>query len=287
MKADEMKAKNPMQHRRIWAGAVAIGAAIALTAMPAGADTTPTQTVTEDLGDLDASGTGTFDAFDPAQGTLTQVDIEVVTTMDFDVCIQNRSSDSDSVPSGEVSGSAPVTFPADVVSNATGSMTIPDTTLEPFDHTDDCQAWLESGTEPASSDSVLFSETDVDTFTETLTDAADIAEYIGPGTVQYSFESSSDSAIGQPSEWTIIFLASGSAELSLSYTFEPTEVAGASTTTTPETTTTTTPAVVPAALPRTGPGDSGWLVAVAGLLVISGTALVSAGRMRAPRGPIG
>lgn len=274
--------------------ALAVPAVLVLGAAPAAADSTTPQTVAFDLGDLDESGTGTFDQFDPALGTLTGVTITGEVSMDFDVCATNLSKTATSVPSGTVSGEAVLTFAGGVVVTAEDSMPVPVLNLAASDGGDDCAAFVESGTPPASPDSALISDSGVvDSFSSTLTDEAALAPYVGTGTVDFDWSPSSASDLNQPSEWTIAFLAGGEGEATIVYeyttsenppppeTTEPSKGVGGIQATsgaggagiTPQAPTVAVGAP-PAALPDTG-GPYDWLVVLAGLLLMTGGGLIA------------
>ncbi|MFW6868751.1 choice-of-anchor E domain-containing protein [Nocardioides sp. CPCC 206347] len=230
---------------------------------PASAVTGETQTVTFDLGDLDASGTGQIEQFDPALGELTSVKIEAEVTMDFAVCVTNLSEAAASVNSGNVSGAAPLTFAGDVIAQTSGAMAVPAVELPPNEGSDGCSAWLEAGadpnTPPAGANSSLTAGSDSDTFSTTITDEAALAPYTGTGTVGFDYTASSASDLAQPSEWTLVFLASGAGEVNVTYTYDEGDVGG----------------IVDndGDLPNTG-GPDGWLVPVGAGLVLAGAALV-------------
>ncbi|WP_164545228.1 choice-of-anchor E domain-containing protein [Antribacter gilvus] len=262
---------------------VAVGVLSIAGIGPAAAETTPEETATFDLGDLDLSGEGTFQQFDPALGTLQSVVITADVTMDFDVCLTNLSQEASTIPAGSVSGLAPVTFAGDIVATATGAMDVPGGELTASTGADACSDWLETGTVPTASDSFYYTETDVSPFSETLTDPAQLALYTGTGTVPFSYEASSMSDLAQPSEWTIIFLAGGSGSATISYVYEPAPVPTPSPTPSASPTPSVTPVAVaqptpPAVpLPVTG-GDVAKVVLVAGLLLAGGTAALVVGR---------
>lgn len=230
---------------------------------PATAATGDTQTVTFDLGDLDASGTGQIEQFDPALGTLTSVEIEAEVTMDFAVCITNLSEEVASVNSGNVSGAAPLTFAGDLVVQTSGAMAVPALELAPNAGTDGCAAWQEAGgdpnTQPAGANSQLTTGSDIDTYSTTITDQAALAPYTGTGTVGFDYTATSASDLSQPSEWTLVFLASGQGEVSVTYTYDEGDVGG----------------IVDSDgdLPNTG-GPDGWLVPLGAGLVLAGAGLV-------------
>ncbi|KRA39215.1 MULTISPECIES: choice-of-anchor E domain-containing protein [unclassified Nocardioides] len=231
---------------------------------PATAATGDTQTVSFNLGDLDASGTGQIEQFDPALGTLTSVKIEAEVTMDFAVCVTNLSEATASVNSGNVSGAAPLTFAGDLVAETSGALAVPALELAANTGTDGCAAWLEAGgdpnTQPAGANSRLTAGTDTDTYSATITDEAALAPYTGTGTVGFDYDATSASDLAQPSEWTLVFLASGEGEVSVTYTYDEGDVGGEVEGTDD-------------ALPNTG-GPAGWLVPVGAGLVLAGAALV-------------
>ncbi|HWJ66637.1 MAG TPA: choice-of-anchor E domain-containing protein [Nocardioides sp.] len=205
------------------AGALSLG--VVAWAGPAQAATTATQTVTFDLGDLDESGTGQIEQFDPALGELTSVAIDAEVTMDFAVCVTNLSEEAASVNDGAVSGTADLSFAGDLVANTSGAMSVPGSELSSFDGTDGCADWLDAGgdpaTDPVGANSTLTTGSDTDTWSTSITDADALAPYVGTGTVGFDYTAASASDLAQPSEWTLVFLASGAGEVNVTYTYEP------------------------------------------------------------------
>lgn len=235
---------------------------------PAAAETTPEQTATFDLGDLDASGTGEFDQFDPSLGTLTSISITAEVEMSFDVCVTNHSAESTVIPAGEATGDAVLTFAGDIVADVAGTMPVPELTLAEGDDTDDCTAFVEEGVVPASDDSELTSQSGVvDTFSTTITDPAVLELYTGTGTVPFSYEPSSNAEINQPSEWTIAFLAAGAGEATIQYEYDEEGPPPSS----PPPDNNPPPDDPPSggALPDTG-GPGSWWLALAGALIAAG-----------------
>lgn len=247
------------------AAATAATSILALTmgVAPASAETSPTEIYSFDLEDLDASGTRQIQQFDPALGTLTSVEISAKIDMHFWVCVTNLSEEAASVNSGDVSGAANLTFAGDLVANTSGAMAVPGTELAPNTGTDGCADWEASGddlnTPPAGANSILTAGTDTDTWSETITEEAALAPYTGTGTVGFDYDASSLSNLSQPSEWTLVFLASGVGEVSVTYTYD--EVGGV-VEENPE-----------GGLPNTG-GPDGWLVPLGAGLVLAGAGLV-------------
>jgi LPXTG-motif cell wall-anchored protein len=248
---------------------------------PAAAETTPVQTSSFDLGDLDDAGTGEFDQFDPSLGTLESVTITAEVSMSFDVCVTNLSTADTAivVPAGEATGTAVLTFAGDVVADVAGSMPVPQLTLQPSDGGDDCQAFVDSdrATEPASADSVLTSQSGVvDTFSTTITDPEILALYTGTDTVPFDFVPGSESTINQPSEWTIAFLADGSGEASIQYEYAENETPATPEPPEPTESSGTTPpgdSAPDGELPNTGGPGAWWLAVGAALVALGGGAL--------------
>lgn len=208
--------------RRILAGAMvtAVGIAGLSPLADADAEVTATETDQFDLGDLDLSGSGSFEQFDPALGKLRAVHLTASADMQFEVCMTNLSDDASTIPAGLASGDVPVEFAGDIVANLEGDTPVPEFTASANQGGDPCQDWLDNGTEPSSTDSVRFSASLDDTWSRTVTNATKLKPYIGTGQVDYDYAASSASNLGQPSEWTIIFLASGAGEVSIRYEYD-------------------------------------------------------------------
>lgn len=259
--------------RLVAAGAMAV-TAVAWAGAPAHAAETATQTVTFDLGDLDETGTGQIEQFDPALGELTSVEIEAEVTMDFAVCVTNLSEESASINDGSVSGTADLSFAGDLVANTSGAMAVPGSEMPANTGTDGCADWLDAGgdagTDPAGANSTLTAGTDTDTWSASISDAAALAPYIGTGTVGFDYEAASASDLAQPSEWTLVFLASGAGEVTVTYTYEPGEVGGIceENSTDPD-----CDEGEAGGLPDTG-GPGGWLLPLGAGLVLAGVVLV-------------
>lgn len=252
-----------------------LGALTLGVAAPAAAESTETQTVAVDLGDLDNSGSGVFDQFDPALGTLTAVTIEADVSMSFDVCTTNRSEVATTVPAGSASGEAVLTFAGGVVATASDTMSVNEDPLTGFDGTDDCAAFADGGPAPTGGDSSITSQAGVvETFSETITAAEQLAPYIGTGTVGFDWAPTSTSNVGQPSGWTIVFLASGDGEARITYEYTPGENPPEPPPVNPPEPPPVNPPEPPDTLPNTG-GPNEALVALAGLLLMIGGGLIA------------
>jgi len=244
--------------------------------------------------DLDAPGSGTLDAFDPSLGTLIQVDYTVATDVLIQVCSENLSTQSGTTTGGPASGQLSVTYPAGVVTTSAVNTALPTTNLPASNGSNDCLAAFDDGSRTfpsgaSSSDIAFISTTDPSSASGSITDTAGLAPFIGPGTVSFSWTSSSNADILQPSEWDIWFIAQGELEVTVTYRY----TSGSGSTTTVPATTTTTPCIptpsttapssgtaaptttVPLCeLPPTGSASNMWTM-VAVVLVLGGGSLVA------------
>jgi LPXTG-motif cell wall-anchored protein len=243
--------------------------------------------------DLDSPGSGTLDAFDPSLGTLIQVDYTVATDVLIQVCSENLSTEAGATTGGPASGQLSVTYPAGVVTTSAVNTALPTTNLSASNGSTDCLGGFDAGSRTfpssvSSSDVAFLSTTDPSSASGSITDAAGLAPFVGPGTVAVTWTSASNADITQPSEWDIWFVAQGELEVTVTYVY----TSGSSTTTTVAATTTTAPCIPPptstvvgqtlptstslplCALPRTGAASNTWAT-VAVVLVLGGGGLVA------------
>ena len=75
----------------------------------------------------------------------------------------------------------------------------------------------------SASDVYFNVDTDTQTGSGSITDPAALAAFIGPGTLPYTVDQSSEGDVLQSSEWDITFLAHGSTAVTVTYTYEGTE----------------------------------------------------------------
>jgi hypothetical protein len=250
--------------------------------------------------DLDAPGTGTLDAFDPSLGTLIQVDYTVATDVLIQVCSENLSTESGTTTGGPASGELSVTYPSGVVTASAVNTALPATNLPASNGSDDCLDGFDDGSRTfpsavSSSDVAFLSTTDPSAASGSITDAAGLAPFIGPGTVTFSWTSSSNADILQPSEWDIWFVAQGELEVTVNYIY----TSDPGSTTTVSATTTTRPTCIPppsstapgggtassstsvplCELPPTGSASNTWTM-VAVVLVLGGGAIVALAGIR-------
>jgi hypothetical protein len=251
--------------------------------------------------DLDAPGSGTLDAFDPSLGTLIQVDYTVATDVLIQVCSENLSTESGTTTGGPASGQLSVTYPAGVVTTSAVDTALPTTSLPAANGSNDCLAGFDDGSRTfpsgvSSPDVAFISTTDPASASGSITDAAGLAPFIGPGTVSFSWTSSSNADIIQPSEWDIWFVAQGELDVTVNYLY----TSETATTTTVAVTTTTAPCIppptstVPGAtlptstsvpfceLPPTGSASNTWTM-LAVVLVLGGGSLVALAGVRLRR----
>ena len=239
--------------------ATALALAVVLIGIaPAQAAETPTQTRSFDLGDLDVSGDGTFEQFDPSLGTLTAVRLTTDVDLDFTVCVTNLSQEAATVNAGNATGTSMVTFAGETVANAKGALTVPALDLA-AGGPDGCAGWLDAGGNPSAgpggANSALTAGSDSKSWSRILTDPAALKPYIGTGTVGFDYDASSASDLAQPAEWTLVFLAAGQGRATVSYVYEPGTFRPA------------------AGLPATG-GPAGWVGPLGIGLVLLGAGLV-------------
>lgn len=151
--------------------------------------------------------------------------LTIETTVLTQNCIENLSTESGTTVGGPVTANLRVEFPAGQNATTSGiSKTIPGTSLPASNGSDNCAPGPDPGTghhnSPVSASDVLFDEaTDADSTSETFTDPADLAAFVGPGSVAYSFTSSSNADITQPSEWDIVFVAQGTYRITVQYAY--------------------------------------------------------------------
>ena len=225
------------------------------------------QQVTRDV-TLDAPGTATIEAFDPAQGTLTQVSITIEVGVLVQACVENRQAEVSATSGGTVSGRLAVELPAGDLTAGNGS--------------DDCTGGFaaDAGRFPApvsASDVAYAEDTGQASTTATLTASADLAPFIGTGTVTITHTPANDSELTVPAEWDAVSVATGTYEVAVTYTYTPAPAA------TPRSSTgSSTGSVSRRTVPlsRTGASAVEEVLVAAGLLVLGATVVVLASRRR-------
>jgi hypothetical protein len=237
---------------------------------------------------LDSPGTSTVAAFDPALGTLTQVDLTIDVEVLVQACIENRQEATPTV-TGSLTGSLGVTVPPGAdPTNATATADIPDTTLALTNGTDDCTAGFDPDTglfpaPVAAPDAAYAEQADMTTTTGTLTGQSAIDPFVGPGTVTIAHTPTSDSELAVPAEWDAVSVAVGSLQVEVTYTYTPTSNAPG----------TPSPAPAPGGgtggtggtggLSDTGANAARLVYAAVGLLIVGGSAMLFAKHHRVRR----
>jgi hypothetical protein len=223
---------------------------------------------------LDTAGTSTIDAFDPALGTLTQVDVTITVDVLVQACVENQL-ETPSPATGTATGSLAVEIPTGAnTTTATATATLPSDPVSGADGSADCADGLDdTNTFPApvtALDAAYAENAGTATLTETLTGAA-LQAFVGTGTVTVAHTPTSDSELAVPDAWEAVAVGVGSYQVDVTYTYTP--AAGA-------------PAPTPGS-PGTAGGDlssTGTYAArallVAAVLLIAGIAVVIIAKRR-------
>ncbi|MFV0306566.1 MAG: choice-of-anchor E domain-containing protein [Desertimonas sp.] len=282
---------------------------VALAAAPASVGAQATQTVTYTAGDTNFeldSFTTEIPRFDPALGTLLEVQYTINADVNAQLCVENISTASGQANAeGGFDVDLEVTVPGlPSVTAATSVETGGPVEVGNGRENSACDAGFDMTTftfpTPVSGSNLVFDESAVpETSTGSLTTGLD--GFIGttPLTVSYGGSSAGSGAIG--SEWVTIFTSFGNMSVDITYVYAPpvtptTTTTLPPTTTAPEVTTTTTPApattttvavagvvetstTVARQLPRTG-SDTGRVVTLAAAFVLAGAASVLLARRR-------
>ena len=235
------------RRRGLVVGGIGAAVGLGLLLVPGAANAATTSSSSSQSHTLQALTGGTVDKFDPSLGTLTRVDWTTEVTVTTELCAENLSTAASAVPSGTTAGEVTVNFPAGTATTASVSGTVPAVSLSVSNGSDDCLGALVLGNDAAgqpptfpggasASDVYFNADTDNQTGSGSITDPAALAAFVGPGTLPYTVDQSSEGDVLQSSEWDITFLAHGAVAVTVTYTYEGTS----STTTT-----------VPGTLPRT------------------------------------
>ena len=223
---------------------------------------------------LDGPGTLTLDAFDPALGTLTSVEVLLRANVLVQVCIENTNPAAGSATQGVVHGSLVAEFPGGVSPVAGSGGAADGGQPAPSNGSADCAAGYDAALghfpgEVTAADTVFWEGRDELTNGATLTDSGAMAPFVGPGTVEVAFTGGNDSDLELPDDWDSVVVAQGQLLAEVTYTYTP----GGGGTPSP----TVSPPGTP--LPVTG-SSSNEIVGVAGLAVLLGLAAVLAARRR-------
>ena len=238
---------------------------------------------------LDSPGSLTVDAFDPALGTLTSVEVSLSVEALVQVCVENTGAAAGSLAAGASRGVSPPSSPAVPVRRPPLPTLRRVPQLAPSNGAADCANGYDgaAGRFPGgvtAADTVFAQGSDQSTGAATLTDSAAMAPFIGTGTVAVTFTPASDTDLDVPSQWDSVVVGQGQLQASVTYTYTPGTGGGAGGGGGGGGGTPTTAAPPGTALPVTG--TSSYPVAViAAVAVVAGLGvLVAARRWRAVEG---
>jgi LPXTG-motif cell wall-anchored protein len=261
------RSTHPVHPRRIAAAALT---ALAATALPSGVGSAATvgDTASADI-TLDAPGTLTLDAFDPALGTLTAVQMSLRVDVEVQACIENTSATAGSMAGGTATGSLDATFPGGANATvATVEASLDPVQLAASNGTSDCAAGFDDATgrfpdQVTATDTVFFEDDDLTLRAATLTGPSAVAPFIGTGTIAVTFTPNSDTELVLPAEWDNLAAAQGALQATITYTYTPAADLG------PQ-------------LPGTG-SNSNRIVTIATIAVLIGITAILAARRWRPR----
>ena len=174
---------------------------------------------------LDAPGTLALEQFNPALGTLTSVQVSLTASALVQVCIESASAQSGSTAGGTASGTLDAAFPGGAArAVATALATGAAATLTASNGTANCTAGFDValGRFPApvsAGDVTFFQQSNQATNTATLTTGAQLAAFIGTGTVAVSYTAQNDTELVLPAQWQNTAVAQGQLQASVTYTY--------------------------------------------------------------------
>jgi hypothetical protein len=212
------------RRRLLAAGAIAVAAAIIPFRIASAATLSDTASA---IVTLDAPGTVTVDAFDPAQGTLTSVQVSLRVDVLVQVCIENTGETTASMAGGSATASLEAEFPGGTNPTvATVDASVDPVSLPASNGTADCADGLDDATDsfPApvtAADTTYFEQADQSTGTSTITDTTAMAPFIGTGTVAVAYTPASDTELVLPADWDNISVAVGQVSATVTYTYTP------------------------------------------------------------------
>ena len=174
---------------------------------------------------LDSPGSVTLDAFDPALGTLTSVEVSLIVDVLVQVCVENWDGAAGSL-AGSISGSLAAEFPGGAgAAAAAADEPVPATPLGASNGAADCANGYDAATGrfPAAvsaADTVFFQDANQATG-GALTDASTMAPFVGTGTVTGVFTPTSDTDLDPPADFESLAVAQGQLQASVTYTYTP------------------------------------------------------------------
>ncbi|HUG00215.1 MAG TPA: choice-of-anchor E domain-containing protein, partial [Ilumatobacter sp.] len=174
---------------------------------------------------LDAPGTLPLDQFNPALGTLMSVQLSVTADALVQVCIENTSAQSAATAGSAASGTLDASFPGSSArAVATAQANGAAATLTASNGTDNCAGGFDTAAgrfpAPVSAGDVTYFEHSIQaTNSATLSDSAQLAPFIGTGTVAVSYTTQNDTELVVPAEWQNTAVARGQLQASVTYTY--------------------------------------------------------------------
>lgn len=196
-----------------------VGALPAGTAAAATLTDTASATVT-----LDTPGTLALDQFNPALGTLTGVQLSVTVDALVQVCIENTGAESAAVAGGTASGTLDAAFPGGAArAVATAAADGAAATLAAGDGTGHCTAGFDASagrfSTPVSAGDVTFFEHAAQDTNSAALSGAQLAPFVGVGTVAVSYTASHDTDLSVPADWQNTAVAQGRLQAAVTYTY--------------------------------------------------------------------
>ena len=216
------------QFRAGWRTGAAASIAFVATLVPSGVGSaatvgdTASATVT-----LDGAGSLPLDAFDPALGTLTGVEVSLSVDVLVQVCVENTSAAAGSLAAGSVAGSLAAEFPGGAgAATASANAAAGATQLAASNGTADCANGYDgaSGRFPGG---VTAGDTVFAEGADQATSSCDADRQRGDGAVHrrrhggVAFTPASDSDLDVPSMWDSVVVGQGQLQASVTYTYTP------------------------------------------------------------------
>ncbi len=198
------------------------------TLIPSGTGSAATVSDTDSVTvTLDSPGSLTVDAFDPALGTLTSVEVSLSVEALVQVCVENSGTAAGSLAAGRVTGSLAAEFPGGAgATTASANASAGGSQLAPSNGAANCANGYDgaAGRFPGgvtAADTVFAEGSDQSTGSATLTDSAAMAPFIGTGTVAVTFTPANDSDLDVPPQWDSLVVGQGQLQASVTYTYTP------------------------------------------------------------------
>jgi hypothetical protein len=220
---------------------------------------------------LDSPGSVKVDAFDPALGSLTAVELSQQVDVLVQACIENRASAPASAD-GSATAVLDASFPGDLAAaDATALAKITSTRLAASNGSADCVNGFDRSagrftSDVRAGDTTFVQKQEHASASARITDPTELARFIGAGTVDISYTSSNDTKLAFPENWDNVSVAQGHIAAEVTYIYTPSSGPGNG------------------GLPPTGT-SIGLATVIAGLAAVAlGVALLIIARIRRTRG---